>query len=79
MRIWKIISGVLSIAAGLLTAYQSYFVSPPDNALLPAAGLAAAALLFIAGIIAFARQHLFYWGFCCLSPFGACCAPFSPW
>ena len=57
MRIWKIISGVLSIAAGLLTAYQSYFVSPPDNALLPAAGLAAAALLFIAGIIAIASSR----------------------
>lgn len=56
MRIWKIISGVLSLAAALLTAYQSFFATPSGGA-PAAAGLAAAALLLIAGITAIASSR----------------------
>lgn len=57
MRIWKILSGVLSIAAALLAAYQSYFVSSSDIALSTAAGVTTAALLLIAGITAIASSR----------------------
>lgn len=57
MRIWKIISGVLSLAAALLTAYQSLFAAPSDGASVPAAALAAAALLLIAGVTAIASSR----------------------